>query len=144
MSVLEQISENLFKGKAKDVKELVAKAVAEKVKPADIQNKGLLAGMSIIGERFKKNEVFVPEMLIAARAMKECMAILEPMLVKAGIKPKFIAEVNNLFNRENITALNTAVGVDANGLAQPGASFMQPSSTVLEKRIVQFGIRVDW
>jgi hypothetical protein len=60
------------------------------------------------------------------------------------IKPKFIAEVNNMFNRENITSLNTAVAVDANGLAQPGASYLQPLSTVLEKRIVQFGIRVDW
>ena len=57
MSVVEQISESLIKGKANEVKELVAKAVAEKVKPADILNKGLLAGMSIIGERFKKNEV---------------------------------------------------------------------------------------
>ena len=66
------------------------------------------------------------------------------MVICECIKPKFIVEVNNLFNRENITALNTAVAVDANGLAQPGASFMQPSSTVLEKRIVQFGIRVDW
>jgi hypothetical protein len=60
------------------------------------------------------------------------------------IKPKFIAEVNNMFNRENITSLNTAVAVDANGLATPGASYLQPLSTVLEKRIVQFGIRVDW
>ena len=60
------------------------------------------------------------------------------------IKPKFIVEVNNLANRENITSLNTAVAVDANGLAQPGASYLQPLSTVLEKRIVQFGIRVDW
>ncbi|MGA2269688.1 MAG: carboxypeptidase regulatory-like domain-containing protein [Bryobacteraceae bacterium] len=60
------------------------------------------------------------------------------------LKPKFIAEFNNVFNRENITSLNTAVAVDANGLAQPSASFLQPSSTVLEKRIVQFGVRVDW
>ena len=66
------------------------------------------------------------------------------MVICECIKPKFIVEVNNLFNRENITALNTAVAVDANGLAQPGSSFLQPSSTVLEKRIVQFGIRVDW
>jgi len=62
----------------------------------------------------------------------------EPM-----VSPSII-EVNNLANRENITTLNTAVAVDANGLAQPSASFLQPSSTVLEKRIVQFGIRVDW
>ena len=60
------------------------------------------------------------------------------------VKPKFIAEVNNVFNRENITALNTTVAVDANGLMTPGTSFLQPLSTVLEKRIVQFGVRVDW
>jgi len=87
MSVLEQISENLIKGKAKDVKELVAKAIAENVKPADILNKGLLAGMSIIGERFKKNEVYVPEVLIAARAMKMGMEQLKPLLVAAGVEP---------------------------------------------------------
>ena len=60
------------------------------------------------------------------------------------VKPKFIAEVNNLFNRENITSLNTAVPVDANGFMTPGPTFLQPSSTVLEKRIVQFGVRLDW
>lgn len=60
------------------------------------------------------------------------------------LKPKFIAEVNNVFNKENITSLNTAVAVDASGLATPGASFLQPASTVLEKRIVQFGVRLDW
>lgn len=87
MSVLEQISENLIKGKAKEVKELVEKAIKEKVNPADILNKGLLAGMSTIGERFKKNEVYVPEVLIAARAMKSGMEILKPLLAKAGVKP---------------------------------------------------------
>jgi len=87
MSVLEQISENLIKGKAKDVKELVEKAIQENVKPADILNKGLLAGMSIIGERFKKNEVYVPEVLIAARAMKMGMDVLKPLLVSAGVEP---------------------------------------------------------
>ena len=87
MSVLEQISENLIKGKAKDVKDLVAQAIAEKIKPADILNKGLLTGMSIIGERFKKNEVYVPEVLIAARAMKMGMDQLKPLLVAAGVEP---------------------------------------------------------
>ncbi len=87
MSVLEQISENLIKGKAKDVKELVEKAIQENVKPADILNKGLLAGMSIIGERFKKNEVYVPEVLIAARAMKMGMDVLKPLLASAGVEP---------------------------------------------------------
>jgi len=87
MSVLDQISESLIKGKAKEVKELVEKAVNEKVPPADILNKGLLAGMSLIGERFKKNEVYVPEVLIAARAMKSGMEVLKPLLVSAGVEP---------------------------------------------------------
>jgi len=87
MAILEQISENLIKGKAKEVKELVEKAVKEKVNVADILNKGLLAGMSNIGERFKKNEVYVPEVLIAARAMKSGMEVLKPLLAKAGVKP---------------------------------------------------------
>jgi 5-methyltetrahydrofolate--homocysteine methyltransferase len=87
MSVLDQICENLIKGKAKEVKELVEKAIQEKVKPADILNKGLLAGMSTIGERFKKNEVYVPEVLIAARAMKAGMDVLKPLLASAGVQP---------------------------------------------------------
>ena len=87
MSILEQISENLIKGKAKEVRELVDKAIKENIKPADILNKGLLAGMSLIGERFKKNEVYVPEVLIAARAMKAGMENLKPLLAKAGVQP---------------------------------------------------------
>ena len=86
-STLEQITEQLIKGKANDVKALVQKAIDEKVKPADILNKGLLAGMSIVGERFKKNEVYVPEVLIAARAMKAGTEILKPLLVAARVKP---------------------------------------------------------
>ena len=87
MSLLEQMSEGIIKGKAKEVKELVEKAVKENIPVADILNKGLLAGMSTIGERFKKNEVYVPEVLIAARAMKSGMEILKPLLAKAGVKP---------------------------------------------------------
>jgi hypothetical protein len=60
------------------------------------------------------------------------------------VKPKFIAEANNLLNRENITSLNTAVQVDALGNAIYPANFGKPASTVLEKRIIQFGVRVDW
>jgi hypothetical protein len=65
------------------------------------------------------------------------------LAIKERIRPKFIAEVNNLFNRENITALNTTVPVDALGTPTLPTTFL-PSSTVLEKRIVQFGVRVDW
>lgn len=87
MSVLDEICDNLTKGKANEVKSLVEKALKEKLKPADILNKGLLNGMSIIGEKFKKNEVYVPEVLIAARAMKAGMEVLKPHLISAGVKP---------------------------------------------------------
>ncbi len=87
MALLEQIAEQLIKGKANDVKALVTQALAEKVSPADILNKGLIAGMSVVGERFKNNEIYVPEVLIAARAMKAGTEILKPLLAAAGVKP---------------------------------------------------------
>jgi len=86
MSNLAEISELLQKGKAKDVKALVQKAVDEKVPVEDILNKGLLAGMDIVGEKFKNNEFYVPEVLIAARAMVAGMEILKPLLAEAGAK----------------------------------------------------------
>ena len=70
MCIFEEISQTLQKGRAKLVGELVAKALENGEQPKDILEKGLLAGMSVIGEKFQKNEVFVPEVLIAARAME--------------------------------------------------------------------------
>ena len=87
MADLKAICEALMKGNAKLVGDLVKKAVDEKVAPKDILDKGLIAGMGIIGEKFKKNEVYVPEVLIAARAMHAGLAVLEPLLAKAGVKP---------------------------------------------------------
>jgi 5-methyltetrahydrofolate--homocysteine methyltransferase len=88
MSVVEQIRESLIKGKANDVKALVEQALKDKTPAVQILNDGLLAGMGIIGERFKKNEVYVPEVLIAARAMKAGMEILKPMLLAAKVEPR--------------------------------------------------------
>jgi len=87
MADLKAICEALMKGNAKLVGELVKKAIDEKMKPKEILDKGLIAGMSTIGEKFKKNEVYVPEVLIAARAMNAGLAMLEPVLAKAGVKP---------------------------------------------------------
>ena len=87
MGTLEQISENLIKGKANEVKDLVQKALDEGSSAADVLNKGLLAGMSVVGERFKKNEIYVPEVLIAARAMKAGTEVLKPLLAESGVKP---------------------------------------------------------
>lgn len=86
MSILNEISENLQIGKAKIVKELVQKALDEGCAPADILNQGLLSGMSIVGEKFKNNEVYVPEVLVAARAMNMGVAILKPHLVADGVQ----------------------------------------------------------
>ena len=96
MSDLKNLSEMIVKGDRKNAVAMTQQLLAAGSKPIDVVEKGLVPGMAVIGERFKKNEVFVPEMLIAARAMKECMAILEPMLVKAGIKPKFIAVIGTV------------------------------------------------
>lgn len=87
MSVLEEMSENLQKGQAQKVKDLVQQAVDDGLQVSDILTKGLLSGMSVVGEKFKKNEVYVPEVLIAARAMHWGMEVLQPLLEDAGIKP---------------------------------------------------------
>ena len=87
MQITEQICEALMKGKANDVKQLVTQALADGVAPAAILNEGMVQGMSIIGDKFSKNEVYVPEVLIAARAMKAGMTILRPQLVAAGVEP---------------------------------------------------------
>ncbi|MGI5851550.1 MAG: cobalamin-binding protein [Clostridiales bacterium] len=86
MALLEEISKYLQQGRAKNVKELVQKALDEGIEPTDILNEGLLDGMGIIGEKFKNNEVYVPEVLIAARAMYAGMEIIRPILTETGVK----------------------------------------------------------
>ncbi len=85
MSILTEISENLQKGKAKIVKELVTQAVEEGISPELILNEGLLAGMNVVGEKFKNNEIYVPEVLVAARAMNMGTQILKPLLAASGV-----------------------------------------------------------
>ncbi len=100
MADLKAIADNLIKGRADKnstippdmkgkpgVKELVQAAVDEGVDVGKILNEGLIAGMAVVGERFKKNEFYVPEVLIAARAMGAGMEILQPLLEGAGVKP---------------------------------------------------------
>ena len=86
IAILNEISENLQKGKAKIVVELVQKALDEGVSANDILNQGLLAGMGIIGEKFKNDEVYVPEVLVAARAMNKGAVLLKPHLAAAGVE----------------------------------------------------------
>ena len=96
MSTVSEIKAMLMKGKAKDVEALVTQALAEGAAPAVILNEGLLAGMGEIGEKFKKNEVYVPEVLIAARAMKAGMAILKPKLLEAKVKARGVVVIGTV------------------------------------------------
>ncbi len=83
----EELATALINGKAPVVKELTSKAVEAGETPQDILNKGLVAGMNVVGTRFKNNEFYVPEVLIAARAMHAGMDIIKPLLAESGVEP---------------------------------------------------------
>jgi len=87
MALLEDISIALQAGKKKDVETLVQQAIDADILAQQILNDGLLAGMDIIGAKFSNNEVFVPEMLVAARAMNAGTALLKPFLIQEGSEP---------------------------------------------------------
>ena len=84
--LLNKISEALQKGKAKDVKLMVQEAIDGGVSAQKILNEGLLSGMNVIGIKFKANDIYVPDVLIAARAMKAGTELLKPLLVRDGVK----------------------------------------------------------
>lgn len=88
MSIYEEISSALQQGRKPKVEELVQQAIDEGLSPKTILEEGLLSGMAIIGEKFKNNEVFVPEVLIAARAMNAGVAVLKPHMTAADIVNK--------------------------------------------------------
>ncbi|MDR0856727.1 MAG: corrinoid protein [Clostridiales bacterium] len=87
MSKFDEISELVQRGKAKDIGVKVQEALDENLNPEDILTLGLIAAMNVVGDKFSRNEVFVPEMLIAARAMNAALVVLRPALAKAGVQP---------------------------------------------------------
>lgn len=87
MADLQALAQAIINGKAPEAKALTESALAEGVSPADILSQGLIAGMNVVGEKFKNNEFYVPEVLIAARAMKTAMEVLRPQLAKSGVQP---------------------------------------------------------
>lgn len=96
MNELHPLSEAVIAGKRKDVPALVQACLEAGDSAQFIVENRLVPAMAVVGERFKNNEIFVPEMLIAARAMKEALAVLEPMLVAAGVKPEFNAVIGTV------------------------------------------------
>ena len=88
MAVLQEMADALIAGNANKVKELTEKALAEGIPAGQIIRDGLIPGMAVIGERFKKNEIYVPEVLIAARAMQAGLGIVKPLLSEAEAAEK--------------------------------------------------------
>ncbi len=88
MSDMQVLSDAVEKGKRADARQLAQALLDGGANPLEIVERGLVPGMSAIGEKFKNNQAFVPDMLVAAGAMKECMKLLEPHLAKQGFKPK--------------------------------------------------------
>jgi len=86
MEILHEISKNVVKGDAKGVEELVQRALNEEVDLQSIMNEGMVKGMMVIGERFKNNEIYLPEMMVAARAMNAGLDIIEPLMAKSNTR----------------------------------------------------------
>ena len=87
MADLKALAEAIIKGDQNAAVDTTRAALDEGTSAESVLNDGLIAGMDVVGARFKKNEIYIPEVLIAARAMKMSMEILEPELAKAGVKP---------------------------------------------------------
>lgn len=87
MNRFDEISALLQKGRPRELSALVQEELADGTAANDILTKALIPGMSAVGERFKKNEIFVPEVLITARAMNAALNILKPVLAQAGVEP---------------------------------------------------------
>jgi len=85
MDTLKQIAEHLERGEDERVHELVSRAIAAGLPPGDILNHGLLAGMTVIGEQFRLREIFLPDVLLAARAMYAGLDLLKPLLARDGV-----------------------------------------------------------
>jgi len=88
MADLKALADAIIKGDQNTAVEITRSVLDEGTAPKKILDEGLIAGMDVVGDRFKKNEIYIPEVLIAARAMKMAMELLAPALAKAGVKPR--------------------------------------------------------
>ena len=86
MTILKEISDCLQRGEGDKVGELTQKAINDKLPTKEILDDGLIAGMNVIGERFGRHEIFLPDVLLAAKAMYAGMDLLKPLLIKDGIE----------------------------------------------------------
>ncbi len=87
MAILEDLASEVIKGEADAAKTLTEEALSQNISAEEVLNSGLVAGMNVIGARFKNNEIFIPEVLVSARAMKAGMQIIRPLLAEANVEP---------------------------------------------------------
>jgi 5-methyltetrahydrofolate--homocysteine methyltransferase len=87
MADLKGLAEAIINGQRDKARELTQQAIDEKLSPKQIITEGLIAGMGVVGTRFKANEFYVPEVLIAARAMHAAMDLLKPLIAESGMEP---------------------------------------------------------
>lgn len=136
MAILQEISEWLQRGRAPKVKELVAQALEEGVKPQSILEDALLSGMSVVGEKFRKNEVFVPEVLVTARAMNAGVDILRPYLIAEGITTKGTAVLGTVKGDLHDIGKNIVkMMLEGKGLTVIDLGVDVPAETFIEKAI---------
>lgn len=88
MKIFEEIADEVFKGNSASVADLTNKALSQDISAEEIMNTGLVAGMSVVSEKFKNNEIFIPEVLISARAMNSGLEIIKPLLAKSKVESK--------------------------------------------------------
>ena len=96
VEILNSIKENLMKGKVNEVKNLCEQAVKNNIPAEAILNDGLIAAMQAVGDRFRNNQVYVPEVLIAARAMNSGMSVLKPYLKSSDVKAKGVVSIGTV------------------------------------------------
>ncbi|MGB2764288.1 MAG: corrinoid protein [Candidatus Aminicenantaceae bacterium] len=87
MKIFEEIADEVVKGNSSSVEELTKKALSQNISAEEILNHGLVGGMGIVSEKFKNNEIFIPEVLISAKSMNTGLEILKPLLAEAKVKP---------------------------------------------------------
>ena len=96
MGVLQELANAIIEGRRDAAAEATKRALAAKTPLQDIISEGLIAGMAVVGDRFKKNEYYVPEVLIAARAMHASLDLLRPLLVESGVQPRARAAIGTV------------------------------------------------
>jgi 5-methyltetrahydrofolate--homocysteine methyltransferase len=87
MQIYDQMIDNIFKGEAEEVARLTNLALKQNLSAQDILKNALVAGMDIVSEKFKANEIFIPEVLVSAKAMKAGMSIIRPILAESNVEP---------------------------------------------------------